>query len=226
MASRAAAPRAADDITVLLLAGGSSRRMGVDKRRIVVDGLPLVRRTADLAREALPEAGLVVLAADAADAAGLAELLPTSVRFALDPYPDCGPLAALVRAAGQVTSPWLMLLAADMPGLAPATLRGLAGLRDAAWDAIVPFADERLQGTCGLYSQAAVARLAEVHAAGELGLQRALNALADSGALRLRSVPPADWAAWSVDDAAPFAPFNTPAEQEAWRRSRGEAPPA
>jgi molybdenum cofactor guanylyltransferase len=108
-----------DPISVLVLAGGASRRMGRDKRLASVDGEPMLLRT--LAR--LGD-GPVVLTIDAGDPPAVP--LPVNVRVVADTRPGEGPLAALGSGLLAVSGPIALVVAADMPWIEPAVLHLLA----------------------------------------------------------------------------------------------------
>lgn len=130
-----------------VLAGGSSRRMGVDKAFIEIDGAAMVER-AVAALRAAGAAGVVVVGGDAAR---LCALGLTSVP---DRYPGQGPLGAVITALHALDSlggPGLEavvthpcdVIAAD-PSAARAVIDGLAGAGPAA-DAAVPLAEGAAQ---------------------------------------------------------------------------------
>ncbi len=106
-------------VPVLVLAGGSSRRMGTDKRSVPIDGTPMLLRTLD------PLVGLpVLLVIDPRDPPELR--LPDNVRMIPDTRPGGGPLAALEAGLAAVRDPTVLVVAADMPWVEPAVLRLLA----------------------------------------------------------------------------------------------------
>ena len=103
----------------VIVAGGSGRRLGgVDKPALVVGGRSLLRRALD----AVPRAVVVVV--------GPLRDLPESTRQVTEDPPGSGPAAA--AAAGVAALPALAddalvaVLAADLPGITPATVERLA----------------------------------------------------------------------------------------------------
>jgi len=108
-------------LTVAILAGGASRRMGTDKAALLFGGVGLLERTA---RTAL-SAGLPVLVAGRTRPDGW----PLSeVEFVPDAAPDRGPLGGLEAALRHAAHP-VLALACDMPLL---TAAALDWLREAA----------------------------------------------------------------------------------------------
>ncbi|MDO9379911.1 MAG: NTP transferase domain-containing protein [Nocardioidaceae bacterium] len=105
-----------DGFDAVVLAGGASRRFGSDKTRVVLDGLTLL----DHVLAATAAAARTVVVGDERPLAGGREV--TWVRE--DP-PGSGPAQAVVAALEHLTAPRVVLLAADLPHLAPATVRRL-----------------------------------------------------------------------------------------------------
>ena len=108
-------------MTVAILAGGESRRMGTDKAVLLFGGLSLLERTA---RTAL-FAGLTVLVAGRACPDGWQT---PKVDFVLDAAPGRGPLGGLETALKHADGP-VLAVACDMPLL---TSEALIWLRDRA----------------------------------------------------------------------------------------------
>ena len=90
------------DVTALILAGGKATRLGgVDKRELVIEGRTIFERQ----RETL--AGLPLLVSSTKDIPGV-----TTVR---DSITDGGPLAGIAAGLAAAQTPWLLVLAGDMP---------------------------------------------------------------------------------------------------------------
>lgn len=106
-------------MTVAILAGGQSRRMGTDKARLEVDGTPLLER---LARAALAaNFPLLIVGRIRPDGWPL-----DGVAFAPDIGPGRGPLGG-VQTALRVTQASVLALACDLPLLTGDALLWLAG---------------------------------------------------------------------------------------------------
>jgi molybdopterin-guanine dinucleotide biosynthesis protein A len=101
----------------VVLCGGRSVRMGVDKATIEVGGTTLLARA--IAR--LSEACDPVLIAP-----GSLSLDIDARRLVRDALPDAGPLGGIVAALHRSPHPLLAVVAVDMPWLDPALLRLLA----------------------------------------------------------------------------------------------------
>jgi molybdopterin-guanine dinucleotide biosynthesis protein A len=161
----------------LLLTGGASRRLGVDKTALVVDGETLARRAARvLATVCDPVLEL---------GPGLSGL--DSVRE--DP-PGGGPLAALSKGfsalgARGVTGP-VFLLACDLPFVESPLIRLLAEWPGDA--TVAPRHDGVAQGTCARYGGECVAPARSLLDA-EARRDRSLRALLDRVATEVVSEP-------------------------------------
>ncbi|MFJ3231427.1 NTP transferase domain-containing protein [Streptomyces sp. NPDC086787] len=164
----------------VVLAGGAARRLGgVDKPRLSVGGRPLLDRV--LAACAGARATVVV-----------AEPRPTvrPVLWTREEPPGGGPVAALGAGLRQVAAECTVVLSADLPFLAPVTVRRLlTALHDTgAEGALLTDADGRDQPLVAAYRTAALRReltaLTEGHGSlAGLPLRRV------TGALRLTRVP-------------------------------------
>ena len=105
-------------LTAVILAGGQSRRMGTDKARLEINGLPLLERVAAAALSA----GLPLLV--------IGRVRPTdwsfaSAVFAEDALPGHGPLGGLHTALTLANGP-VLALACDLPRLSAEAVRWLA----------------------------------------------------------------------------------------------------
>jgi molybdenum cofactor guanylyltransferase len=178
------------EATLLLLAGGQSRRMGRPKALLPVDGTTLIEWVA--ARLAPEFDHLLVAARD-----------PVAVPPGLRPHvvgdlhPGAGPLAGIE--SGLAASPYdvVVAVACDMPAVTPALLRRLAA-EVTGHAAAVPRVDGRPEPTCAAYHRAAAAAIS---AALDRGLNRASDVLAGLDVRWLDG-----------EDASQFVNVNTPDE--------------
>jgi molybdopterin-guanine dinucleotide biosynthesis protein A len=117
------------DIRGYVLAGGASRRLGRDKRRLAFGGVTLLDRTRRLLRQLTGTEPIVV-------GDNLGEILVDTRYVIQDAKSDCGPLGGLVAALHHCPTAWCMLLAVDMPRLGIDDLRRLAEARSDDYDVI------------------------------------------------------------------------------------------
>ncbi len=176
-------PGAAQSTLGLLLAGGQSVRLGVDKAKLEIPGTGIT--FAENARRLLAEAGLPILVA-AKSAERAHELIPDSPAVA--DGPGHGPAAAILGAHLAYPAADLLVLACDLPALPPALLRFV---RDLPGDLVLPaWTAERdpsslqLEPLCALYRRPALECLARRVAAGTFDLR----GLAQEPTLRIRRV--------------------------------------
>lgn len=134
------------DVTGYILAGGSSKRLGRDKRRLRFGGVNLLehsrRRLADLL-------GIEPLVAG--DNLGAFSLPAGGV------IPDarraCGPLGGLVSVLERCSTRWALIIAADLPWLDAGHLRLLLDARDESLDLLTLSTDGRPEPLAALYHQ-------------------------------------------------------------------------
>ena len=101
-------------ITGIVLAGGRSSRMGyADKSFTLYQGAPLIEHAMDSFRNAVAHTVVVTHEQPGAYQILNAEIISDSL------YPGMGPLAGLVSAAQVVSTPWVSIIACDMPLLPP-----------------------------------------------------------------------------------------------------------
>ena len=159
----------ADGCTLLILAGGRSRRMGRDKAQLPAgDGTlidHLARRLAPVVDETLVAGG------------------PESVRLAGarridDRYQGLGPLAGMHAGLLEARFSMVWVVACDLPDVEPALgelLRGYA----AGVDAVVPRLGDDSQGVCAVYDRSLAPGI-------ETFLQTGERRVQDAGAMPFR----------------------------------------
>ncbi|MGI8784449.1 MAG: molybdenum cofactor guanylyltransferase [Acidobacteriota bacterium] len=190
--------------TALILAGGRSRRMGQDKRFLLHEGIPLIWRVAEAARELTGDVRILLSDDDPRVSA------QNSLTI-VDRFPGEGPLSALAGALDQARGPYALVLAADYPMLDGKFLRKFKEALDSAAgvpDVVVPVADGIMQVTCAFYRVALAGELASARESGERSLRRWTER-------RLSGVERIDqdkWRDWSNPDA--LFNVNTPGEYE------------
>jgi molybdenum cofactor guanylyltransferase len=106
-------------ITIAIMAGGRSRRMGRDKAFVEIDGVPMLERVVIAALGT----GLPVMVVGRERPEGWRY---DDVRFVIDQVPDRGPLGGLATAL-EVSGTSVLALACDMPFVTTEALRWLIG---------------------------------------------------------------------------------------------------
>lgn len=131
-----------DLVTVAILAGGQSRRMGTDKSFVLVDGKPLIQHVIERASQL--DTPLILIAND----------VERYRQWGLPVYPDvipgAGSLGGLYTALIHSTTDYTLCLACDMPQINPAVLQYLITLMGKN-DAIVPRLNNTPQSLHAIY---------------------------------------------------------------------------
>jgi molybdopterin-guanine dinucleotide biosynthesis protein A len=184
-------------ITVAILAGGKSSRMGTDKAWVTLGGHPLIHHLLF----AVQKAGFsdIFLVAN-----HLEKYTDLALPIYIDNFRECGALGGIESALSHSNTEWTLAVACDMPLLRPHILESLASLAHDQVDVILPMSGEMTQPLCAFYHQRC---LDVVRAQLRDGQYRVRDFLAK---LRLKVV--------KVDDEWCFFNVNTPqalAEAEA-----------
>jgi molybdenum cofactor guanylyltransferase len=135
-----------NDLTLLINAGGQSRRMGQPKALLATppDGIPLIANIARRLAELEPQR-LVVVTNDP-DLPEQAQLPPDTI-YLPDAYPDTGTLGGIATGLSATPS-WAITVACDLPLVSSSLFAWLLSLAteqmeggEDRWDAIVPVVD-------------------------------------------------------------------------------------
>ena len=135
------------EVTGILLAGVKSRRMGEDKRYLVIGEQTLLERGLTVLRSAFQEV-LVVIAQDSPS-------LGIDARVVRDLVPDCGSLGGLYTGLIQATTPWIFAVACDMPFLNQAVIAQFTS-RKVAVDIVIAKLAGQLHPLHALYGKRCV----------------------------------------------------------------------
>lgn len=155
------------NIAGAVLVGGASTRMGRDKARLVVDGIPGASRVAGVLDALFDE---VLLAGGEPPTDALGRRVPDV------PGPVCA-LRGLVTALSASTRPRVLVAATDMPLLTADLALALVAWPEA--DAVVPRTAGRAHPLCAVYAREAVLPVARARLAGDdLSLRGLLDAVA------------------------------------------------
>ncbi|MGH7721792.1 MAG: molybdenum cofactor guanylyltransferase [Candidatus Dormibacteria bacterium] len=171
-ADRVAAP----PLTGLILCGGRSRRMGVDKAVLVVDGERLVDRAARRLR-AVSDPVLLAPGERPLTVSGCASV-PESVA--------AGPLSGIVSGLRASPHDLTAVVAVDMPWLDAELLALLAAACSTEDDAVVPLSVNGLEPLHAVYARSALPAMAGALAGGRLRMRAVLDDL------RVRTIDVAD----------------------------------
>ncbi len=193
-------------MTVVILAGGQSRRMGRDKLRLRLEGEELLQRAVRRWTAVFPRVLVSVADADAFPWLGDARIA--------DEYPGQGPMAGLqagLRRAGES----VFLTAADMPFASPAAALRMRALWTPETDACVLTDDQgRWEPLFGLYAPSVLPLAESLLDRG----RRSMGGLLDR--CRVRVLKPEDLG--ESGDGRLLLNLNEPGEYEKLRLELGE----
>ena len=178
-------------VSAIVLGGGRSIRMGRDKAALPFGPETMLARVVR---------AVLCVADDVVAVGGSRQRLPHGVRVVPDPVEGLGPLAGLATGLAAVRGERALLLACDMPLVAPALLQRMLELAGDA-DACVPLVDGVPMTTCAAYATRVLPRAQEHLARGA----RSLRALLTDVSVRwvtadqLRQVDPDLLSFWDCD---------------------------
>lgn len=188
-----------NDVTVAIMAGGKSSRMGRDKSFVAFAGRPLIETV--LSRVDGLGAETLLITNKPADYAHLG--LP----MFSDVYPDCGPLGGIYTAIHHASHPHVLVVACDMPWLNRDLLAYLIRLREEA-DVIVPRWTKYPEPLHAIYSKACLPPILANLQAGQLKITGFF------GRVAVRFVERGEMEKKVGENGRSFANLNTPAELE------------
>jgi molybdopterin-guanine dinucleotide biosynthesis protein A len=191
------------DVTVFILAGGKSTRMGTNKAFVDYEGRTLLARALDLARSVTADVRIV----------GNREKFAPFAPVVEDVFRDCGPLGG-IHAALQASSADLnVMLAVDTPFVSWAFLQYLISQARSAPEAtvVVPRGEGGWQPLCAIYRREFAEAAEKALEAGRNRIDRIFDEV------RTRVIGPEELEAAGFSRAI-FRNLNTPEELEAEQR--------
>lgn len=200
------------EVTGVLLAGGKSRRMGEDKRYLVVGEQTLLERGLGVLRSIFQKV-LVVIAQDSPP-------LDVDARVVRDLVPDCGGLGGLHSGLTEATTPYIFVVACDMPFLDPAVIAQFTSRRSTA-DIVMAKLAARLHPMHALYGKRCLPAVEQMIRARQLKIQEIVS----HASLRVQYVTEADLLTTDPSGRS-FHNVNTPADLELARSLLARVPPS
>lgn len=139
-------------VTIAIMAGGKSSRMGTDKSFVMFQGRPMI----EVIQERLTGLGdELILITNKPD-----EYAHLHLPMFGDVYPDHGSLGGIYTAVYYATHPHTLVVACDMPWLNRPLLEYMLGLRQTA-DVIIPRWQQYPEPLHAIYSKACLAPIEE-----------------------------------------------------------------
>ncbi len=188
------APRGA--VNAIVLCGGRSSRMGVDKALIKAGGRTLLERQVEALSGRFRK---VILATNSPGKYRLSGRVETVA----DGVPGLGPIGGLAAALESSDARYNFAVACDMPFVNPDLAAYLAGSVKKGWQAVVPFYGGEYQPLCAVYSKDCLPEIKEALARNRLKLVRLFSRL------KVRKVPLRELAKFG-DPEIYFRNINTP----------------
>ena len=200
------------EVTGVLLAGGKSRRMGEDKKSLVVGEQTLLERGLGVLRSIFQEV-LVVIAQDSPP-------LDVDARVVNDLVSDCGSLGGVYTGLMRATTPFIFVVACDMPFLDRAVITQFTNRKTAA-DIVMARLAGRLHPMHALYGKGSLPPMGEMIQSRRLKIQE----LVSHRSLLVHYITETDLL--SIDPSwHSFQNVNTPADLHAARALLGQIPPS
>ena len=169
------------NITAVLLAGGESRRMGIDKATVLFRGKPLWEIQLGQLQRLQPLEILVSARTDPS-------WRPADVEFIADAPPSRGPLSGLVASMAKMRSAHLLALAVDMPFMTEKFLRYLCEQIEPGCG-VLPKIESRAEPLTAIYPREAEIDFRDALAGADFSLQTIVRRLVQVGKLRELTVP-------------------------------------
>lgn len=192
------------NVSGVILAGGKSRRMGEDKRFLLVGESTLLDRTVSVMAKLFSEV-LIVIAQDSPP------LTVAGCTVYRDLIAECGSLGGLYTGLAQAAGDRIFVVACDMPFLNPDMIRWFVA-RDPAADIVMAQLPDGLQPLHAVYGKRVVPVFERMATSHELKIRN----IASDPSLRITVVSPAEWGGRDPL-ARSFQNVNTPADLEAAR---------
>ena len=130
----------------VVLAGGSSRRLGLDKALLRFGDAPLLKIVVDRITQVCDH---VVVAVDRPERY---QELRLSAKLVADAAPGLGPISGLQSGLQACDAEHILVVACDLPFLNLALLRFMADL-PRSYQALVPWSESRWQPLCAIYAR-------------------------------------------------------------------------
>ena len=183
-------------MTGLIIAGGRSRRLGIDKRFLEIGGRPCIQRVIDAYQGLFKE---ILIVADATE-----PFTSLGVKVVVDLIPGRATLGGLYTGLHFAAHDRVFAAASDMPWLSPAAIRVVLD-QALSGDIVIPELDGKLQPMHAVYAKSCLPVLRSLVEASHLKVQD----LCGRPELRVHRIPQSAFTA--VDpELRSFFNINTP----------------
>ena len=142
------------DFVAAVLAGGQGKRLGMNKALLSIDGSMVLDRIISILRNIFPSI-LVVVQDDDSPLGGMTD---PHVKVVADIIAGKGPLVGVYTALENSSSPYVFVMACDMPYPSPPLIRCLLA-KARGREAVVPRRGEYIEPLFAVYSRDIVGRI-------------------------------------------------------------------
>ncbi|GAV21141.1 molybdopterin-guanine dinucleotide biosynthesis protein A [Mariprofundus micogutta] len=156
--------RTIDDCTAVILAGGESRRMGEDKAAILLAGEPLLNRAIQSVQPLFEH--LLISVREPREHLFFPQLC--------DRGEGGGPMMGISTALERVNTPWVFVLACDMPFISAEMICAMSE-RLAEQQVVVAVVDGVVQPLAAFYAKSSLPLMSKQIASGDRSLQRLIK---------------------------------------------------
>jgi molybdopterin-guanine dinucleotide biosynthesis protein A len=202
-------------VSVAILAGGKSLRMGQDKAFLPVGGRPCIERVLD---EVRPLTDDLIVVANSLEPyrqwLGRPDIRRSDPRLVGDVFPGKGSLGGIYTALHSARRGHCLVVACDMPFLSRDLLRYLIGLASGS-DVVVPVGEHGWETLHAVYGKACLEPFTRCLQAGQLRIRDGL------AGVRVRLVGAPEVARFDPAFRS-FLNMNTPADWEELQRLAGD----
>lgn len=154
----------------VVLAGGSSRRLGRDKAMLRFGGAPLLKIVVDRITHVCDH---VVVAVDQPERY---QELRLPAKLVADAAPGLGPISGLQSGLQACEAEHVLVVACDLPFLNVELLRFMADL-PRSYQALVPWSEDRWQPLCAIYARSCLKVVDAMVSAGGGSMHKLLDQL-------------------------------------------------
>lgn len=167
-----------NNLSAIILAGGKSSRMGRDKALIPIQGIPLLEKIANVAKNCAENVYIVTSWPERyqhLQLSGCEFILEVPILGTND---TSGPLVGFAQGLGKVSTDWVLLLACDLPNLKIQVLQNWANKLDTVEESAIAILPQNSQGwepLCGFYRCSCLPQLLDFIHQGGRSFQKWLN---------------------------------------------------
>lgn len=129
------------DVTAILLAGGSSSRMGTEKGLVLLNGKPLLEYALETLQSVFDK---IIISSNSKAFNGY------SRPVVADEFPDCGPLSGIYSGMRTMQTNYAFVLSYDMPFVKPELIRMILDYRH-DYEVVLPVYQDFPVPVCAIY---------------------------------------------------------------------------